>query len=131
MSQQAILYAEVLALLARVYRALDAGDGDALSACFASDPQWHRPDTVLDNHEAIRQMALGREPGRITAHLIANLVVSRSADEILAEYNLTVFVGEPGAKPRLAAVLAVSDVLTHTLDGLLVLAKRSKPVMLF
>lgn len=119
-------YAEALACVTAVYRALDAGDGAVLAGCFTPDAIWHRADGDLDSLAKIEALAQARDPARTTAHIVGNLALERSDDGWTARYYLTVYVGQNG-QGAFGAILDCEDRLVMTEAGPRIAAKRNKP----
>lgn len=121
-------YADVLACVSAIYRALDAGDPQGVSRWFTSDAVWHRPDGPLTGIARIEAMVQARPPERTTAHIVANLEILPDADGAIALYYLTAYVGRDGTG-GFAAVLRCEDRLVATADGLRIVEKRSAPLL--
>lgn len=86
----------------RFYAALDSGDFATVAAAVAPDGVWHRQGKALRGPGDVAQAMADRPAGRVTAHLVQNLVVElQDADTATARYNTLVFRhdGEAGAPP--------------------------------
>lgn len=59
----------------RFYAALDAGELASVAACMAEHGVWHRQGQELIGPQAVSLALAGRPPGRMTAHLVQNLVI--------------------------------------------------------
>lgn len=125
MSDPILRYAETLALLARLYRALDDSDPERLAACFTADAVWHRPDGAKTGTAAIRTVATDRPADRRTSHVPSNLVLEPAGDALVARYYLTVYGEVAGAAPRLLVCWDCEDRLATTPDGLRLTDKRT------
>jgi hypothetical protein len=64
----------------RFYAALDASDYAAVAAAVAPEGVWHRQGKALRGPAEVRAALAERPAGRVTAHLVQNLVVDL-ADE--------------------------------------------------
>lgn len=131
MTDLILRHGEALALLARLYRALDAVDPDTLHACFTSDAIWHRADGPKQGEAAIRSIATDRPPDRKTAHVPSNLVIAEDGDALVGSYYLTVYEEAAGEQPRLLACLDCDDRFAVTPTGLRLTAKRTRVRMKF
>jgi hypothetical protein len=86
----------------RFYAALDTGDFGSVAAAIAADGVWHRQGKALRGPGDVAQAMVDRPAGRVTAHLVQNLVVDLQDDETAtARYNTLVFRhdGAAGAAP--------------------------------
>jgi len=86
----------------RFYAALDTGDFATLAAAMAPDGIWHRQGRALRGPGDVAQAMAERPAGRVTAHLVLNLVVDlQDGETATARYNTLVFRhdGPAGAPP--------------------------------
>ncbi|HWX50027.1 MAG TPA: nuclear transport factor 2 family protein [Roseomonas sp.] len=97
----------------RFYSALDAGDFAAVAAAMAPEGVWHRQGRHLRGPGEVAAALAERPAGRITAHLVQNLVIDL-LDETTAEARFHSLVyrhdagpGAEGAAP-LGAPLSIS-----------------------
>jgi hypothetical protein len=76
----------------RFYAALDAADFAAVAAAVAPDGVWHRQGKALRCPGEVAAAMAERPAGRVTAHLVQNLVVTLlDAQTATARYNTLVF----------------------------------------
>jgi SnoaL-like domain len=82
----------------RFYAALDASDYAAVAAAIAPEGVWHRQGRALRGPAEVRAALAERPAGRVTAHLVQNLVVDL-ADERngTARYMSLVYRHDAGA----------------------------------
>ncbi len=82
----------------RFYAALDASDYAAVAAAVAPEGVWHRQGRALRGPAEVRAALAERPAGRVTAHLVQNLVVDL-ADErnATARYMSLVYRHDAGA----------------------------------
>ena len=82
----------------RFYAALDASDYPAVAAAMAPEGVWHRQGKALRGPAEVRAALAERPAGRVTAHLVQNLVVDL-ADErnATARYMSLVYRHDAGA----------------------------------
>ncbi len=59
----------------RFFAALDASDYDAVAAGMAPDGVWYRQGKELKGPDQVRTALADRPRGRVTAHMVQNLVV--------------------------------------------------------
>jgi ketosteroid isomerase-like protein len=86
----------------RFYAALDASDFAAVAASVAPDGVWHRQGKALRGPGDVAAALAERPAGRVTAHLVQNLVVTlEDSETATARYNTLVFRhdGAAGAPP--------------------------------
>jgi ketosteroid isomerase-like protein len=123
--QQAIL---------RFFLALDGSDFATVAAGMAPDGVWHRQGQALVGPAAVRAALAERPPGRVTAHLVQNLVVDlEGGDAAAARYLSLVYrhdgaAGAAGPAP-LDAPLGISlytDRLCRRSGDWLVVERRSR-----
>lgn len=111
-------YSQCAQVIARFYCGLDASNLTMLLACVDADSVWVRKGERLIGPDQIRHAVQARDPARVTAHLVNNLVVeSTNTDTVVANYYLTVFDNlSPLGGMQAKAVLRSTD--TYTLrDG--------------
>lgn len=77
----------------RFFAALDAGDIAAVSACMAEDGVWHRQGQALRGPDQVLAALKQRPAGRVTAHLVNNLVID--LDPSAAGHGLLHAAGVP------------------------------------
>jgi hypothetical protein len=82
----------------RFYAALDASDYGAVAAAVAPEGVWHRQGRALRGPAEVLAALAERPAGRVTAHLVQNLVVDL-ADErnATARYMSLVYRHDAGA----------------------------------
>lgn len=79
--RRAILGMSCQEAVLRFFVALDAGRMDEVASAMADDGVWHRQGAELCGpHEVSRALAL-RPAGRVTAHLVQNLIVDLADEE--------------------------------------------------
>lgn len=89
----------------RFYAALDTGDFDHLAAAMAPDGVWHRQGKALRGPGDVAEAMADRPAGRVTAHLVQNLVVDlQDGETATVRYNTLVFrhdgaAGAPAPAP--------------------------------
>jgi hypothetical protein len=124
-------YAEVLALLARLYRALDLADGEALASCFADGAVWYRGGAEVTGTDALKAVVEDRPNDRVSLHAVSNLCLDADGNGLLARYFLTVSGSQGGEPARLIWILSCEDGLEDTDVGLRIISKRSTPHLVF
>ncbi len=123
-----------IAATLRFFRALDARDHAACAAAFAPGGTWHRQGQALSTTEAILGSLEKRPTGRITAHLITNLVADAlGPDRVAVQFLLTAYEGPSpvdGVAPpaKVAGILDGRDEYVRTAQGWRLADKRTKPV---
>jgi hypothetical protein len=123
-----------IAATLRFFRALDARDHAACVAAFASGGVWHRQGQALDTPEAMMASLEKRPTGRVTAHLLNNLIAESSGpDRITVRFLLSAYDGpanEDGsaATARFAGVLDATDEYRRTAEGWRLAVKSTRPV---
>jgi ketosteroid isomerase-like protein len=77
----------------RFYGALDAGDIAGVASWMAPEGVWHRQGQVLRGPAEVLAALQQRPAGRVTAHLVNNLVVDldEAGDTASVRYMLLVF----------------------------------------
>jgi SnoaL-like domain len=132
LSNDPIIYAETLALVTKMYSALDAGDADGVFDCFADDGVWQRAEGAKKGEAAIRAVVTDRPSDQVTAHCVSNLRVRGEPGSRVAEYYLTVFGTSSEMAPRLVTLLECTDQLCSPANaGLRIRVKRTKVRMKF
>jgi hypothetical protein len=131
LSRSPISFSDALALISRLYWALDAGDADMLAACFEPDATWHRPDGPRTGHAALREIATDRPPDRKTTHVPSNLVLLQEEDRIIGHYYLTVFGEASGVVAHLNCCFDCQDEIVVTAHGVRIREKRTRMRMKF
>jgi len=122
--------------VARFYAALDRSDFEAVATAMAPDGVWHRQGVELRGPDAVRAAMAERPAGRVTAHLVQNLVVDLHGEsEATARYMTLVYRhdGAPGAEgpAPLGAPLSIAageDRLRRAGGAWLVVERRSRRV---
>ena len=123
--QQAIL---------RFYSALDRSDYDSLAAAMAPEGVWHRQGRALRGPDEVLAAVRQRPPGRVTAHLVQNLVVDlMNEDEATARYLSLVYrhdgpagADEPAPLSAPLSISAGNDRLRRANGEWLVVERRSR-----
>jgi ketosteroid isomerase-like protein len=123
--------------IARFWAALDASDHETVARSMAPEGVWHRQGKALRGPEGVRAALAERPAGRVTAHMVQNLVVEL-ADEntATARYFSLVYRHDADRAPEgpvplgdALSIAAVSDRLRRGADGAwLVVERRSRPV---
>ncbi|MCW8084177.1 nuclear transport factor 2 family protein [Sabulicella glaciei] len=119
----------------RFYAALDASDYAGVAASMAPEGSWHRQGKMLTGPDEVRAALAERPAGRVTAHLVQNLVVDL-ADERSATLRYMTLVyrhdGEGGTGPApLSQPLSISahvDRLRREGDRWLAVERRSRRI---
>ncbi|MBW8270103.1 nuclear transport factor 2 family protein [Caldovatus aquaticus] len=123
--------------IARFWAALDAADYDTVARGMAPEGVWHRQGRALRGPEGVRAALAERPAGRVTAHLVQNLVVDLPDENTAnARYFSLVFRHDAAAAPdgpvplgAPLSIAAVSDRLRRGAEGeWLVVERRSRPV---
>jgi ketosteroid isomerase-like protein len=92
----------------RFYAALDASDFATVAAAVAPDGVWHRQGKALRGPGDVAAALAERPAGRVTAHLVQNLVVTLEDPETAtARYNTLVFRHDGAAGAPLPAPIGV------------------------
>jgi ketosteroid isomerase-like protein len=86
-AQQAVL---------RFYAALDRSDYEGVASGMAPDGIWHRQGKALQGPDAVRAALQERPPGRVTAHLVQNLVIKLDGDHEASAHYLTLVYRHDG-----------------------------------
>ncbi|GGG34479.1 hypothetical protein GCM10010964_23010 [Caldovatus sediminis] len=123
--------------IARFWAALDAPDHETVARSMAPAGVWHRQGKALRGPEGVRAALAERPAGRVTAHMVQNLVVEL-ADEntATARYLSLVYRHDADRAPEgpvplgdALSIAAVSDRLRRGADGAWpVVERRSRPV---
>ena len=100
----------------RFYGALDAGDIAGVASWIAPEGVWHRQGQVLRGPAEVLAALQQRPAGRVTAHLVNNLVIDldEASGVATARYMLMVFrhdrsqAGE-GAVPITGSLLSITE----------------------
>ena len=125
---------DCIAATLQFFRALDARDHVACVAAFAQGGVWHRQGQALDTPEAMMASLEKRPAGRVTAHLINNLIAeSNGPDRITVRFLLSAYDGpatEDGSATaaRFAGVLDATDEYRRTAQGWRLAVKSTRPV---
>ena len=122
--------------IVRFFAALDAGRMNELAEAFAADGVWHRQGSELCGPDAVSRALAARPAGRITAHLIQNLIVDlEDEDHARAHYLALTYrhdapEGATGPAPMGIpySIAAYEDRLTRRGENWLVRERRSRPV---
>lgn len=123
----------------RFYAALDFGDIEGVSALMAPDGIWHRQGKILKGPADVLAALRERPAGRVTAHLVNNLVIDLAPDglEATARYMLLVFRHDrsaPSTNPApiassLLSITATTDIWRASPDhGWLAVLKQGQAV---
>ena len=120
----------------RFFAALDAGRMDELANAFAGDGVWHRQGAELRGPEAVSCALATRPAGRVTAHLVQNLIVDLDdeyharARYLALTYRHDAPDGAKGPAPMGIpyAIAAYEDRLTRSGETWLVRERRSRPL---
>jgi ketosteroid isomerase-like protein len=120
----------------RFYAALDASDYEAVAACMAPDGVWHRQGKALTGPDQVRTALADRPAGRVTAHLVQNLVIDLEDERsATARYFSLVYRhdgggGESGPAPlgQPLSISAYADRMRRDGDRWLVVERRSRRV---
>jgi len=99
----------------RFYAALDAGNLAEVAGMMADEGVWHRQGKVLQGPAEVLSALRNRPAGRVTAHLVNNLVIDVSDDckTATARYMLLVFrhdrdPGGTGPAPLAGSLLSIT-----------------------
>ena len=122
--------------IVRFFAALDAGRMDELANAFASDGLWHRQGVELRGPAAVASALATRPAGRVTAHLVQNLIVDLEDEErararyLVLTYRHDAPDGATGPAPMVTpySIAAYEDRLTRSGDTWLVQERRSRPM---
>ena len=87
-AQQAVL---------RFYAALDRSDYEGVASGMAPDGVWHRQGKALQGPDAVRAALQERPAGRVTAHLVQNLVIELEGEDEASARYLTLVYRHDGA----------------------------------
>lgn len=100
----------------RFFSALDSGDIESVAHLMADRGVWHRQGQALEGPQQVLRALQQRPAGRVTAHLVNNLVIELdpSLNQATARYMLLVFRhdradGSTGAVPLLSSLLSITD----------------------
>jgi ketosteroid isomerase-like protein len=135
-AQRTILSAGCHDAVMRFFSSLDAGHLDVVAAAFAEDGVWYRLGAALRGPQAVARALAERPAGRVTAHLVHNLVVDLD-DEYNARVRFTVLTyvhdageGAIGVAPLTQAhmIATYDDRLRRSGEQWLVLERRGRPL---
>jgi ketosteroid isomerase-like protein len=90
----------------RFYAALDASDAEGVAACMAHDGVWHRQGKALAGPAEVRSALADRPAGRVTAHMVQNLVIDlQDEGHAVARYLSLVYRHDASGPPQLPVPL--------------------------
>jgi hypothetical protein len=120
--------------IVRSFAALDAGRMDEVARAFASDGVWHRQGAELRGPDGVARALAARPAGRVTAHLVQNLIVDlEDEDHARARYLALTYrhdapAGASGPAPMGMpySIAAYDDRLTRSGESWLVQERRSR-----
>lgn len=120
----------------RFFAGLDASDYDAVAAGMAPDGVWHRQGKALRGPEQVRAALAERPAGRVTAHLVQNLVVDLEDERSATVRYLSLVYrhdggtegGGPAPLGQPLSIAAYSDRMRRDGDRWLVVERRSRRV---
>lgn len=123
--------------IARFWAALDASDYETIAKSMAPEGVWHRQGKALQGPDGVRAALVERPAGRVTAHMVQNLVVDLvDENTATARYFSLVYRHDAERAPDgpvplrdALSISAVSDRLRRGADGeWLVVERSSRPV---
>jgi hypothetical protein len=120
----------------RFFSALDAGRLDEVADAVAEDGVWHRQGAALSGPSAVRAALAARPAGRITAHLVQDLVVGLEAENdatvryLVLTYRYDAPEGAGGVAPmgKPLSIAAYSDRMRRSGETWLVKERRSRVI---
>jgi hypothetical protein len=120
----------------RFFAALDGGRMQEVADAMADDGVWHRQGKALRGPAEVASALAQRPAGRVTAHLVQNLVVDLVDDEHAhARYFVLTYRHDapersdsPAPLGTPFAIAAYEDRLQRRGDAWLVQERRSRPV---
>jgi hypothetical protein len=120
------------------YMSLDGSDFQAVSSLFASNGIWHRQGKQLVGPAAVLEALLDRPAGRVTAHMVQNVVITvidtQSASATYLNMVYRCDRKEPSSEPapmHPLSILKYVDSFTKDPKGnWLLLSKTSKPIFI-
>ena len=135
--QRMLLKAGCHEAVIRFFAALDAGRLEAVAAAMAVEGVWHRQGVALHGPSGVAAALASRPAGRVTAHLVQNVVVDLDLDDhdeaALHYLVLTYRHDAPASVPagpapldRPLSIAAYDDRLRRVGDDWLVLERRSR-----
>ena len=135
--RRTVLKAGCAEAVVRFFAALDAGRPGEVAGAMADDGVWHRQGAALQGPAGVSAALASRPAGRITAHLVQNVVVDLDGgDEAAVRYLVLTYrhdapAGAPdGPAPldRPLSIAAYDDRLRRVGDDWRVLERRSRAV---
>lgn len=86
------VWVDASSLLSRFFLSLDAGDYDALIACFIPSGTWTRQGKTLQGRAGIRDALNARPATLSTIHIVQNVLVDEASDTAAdCRFYLTVY----------------------------------------
>lgn len=119
----------------RFFAALDAGRPGEVARAMAKEGIWHRQGAALQGPAGVAAALASRPAGRVTAHLVQNIVVDLDGDAeaavhyVVLTYRHDAPAGAPdGPAPldRPLSIAAYDDRLRRVGDDWRVLERRSR-----
>lgn len=133
---RAALAADCRDAVMRFFNALDAGRLDEVARAMADDGVWHRQGAALKGPDGVAAALAARPAGRVTAHLVQNLVVDLESErEANVRYLVLTYRHDaPGAAAGVApldrplSIAAYEDRMARGDAAWLVRERRSRVV---
>jgi len=122
---------------ARFYNHVDAGRFREAAEMFFDDGTWHRMEGAVTGPDAIVKELEGRDPNRVSMHLISNLTV-RVIDPATAEVtaNISACHAKPAAKgpatdAAIGGVQRTVETWKKSASGWKMADKKTQPLLRF
>jgi hypothetical protein len=109
-------------IIHRFFRCLDENRVEDAVALFAADGVWVRRSDNIAGHASILKALTERPSGRVTRHIISNVIADEEGGSMLARYDFMIFshegsfVGVPPLAPP-HTLLSCEDRLVDSLLG--------------
>jgi len=118
------------------YMSLDSSDFQTVSSLFALSGVWHRQGKQLVGPTCVLEALLVRPVGRVTAHMVQNVVISIMDHQSASATYLTMVYrydrkepsNEPAPMLPLSILKYVDTFTKDSSENWLLLSKTSKPI---
>ncbi|WP_431284803.1 nuclear transport factor 2 family protein [Humitalea sp. 24SJ18S-53] len=112
----------------RFFSALDGGRWDEVAGSLAEDGVWHRQGKALRGPDAVRAAMADRPAGRVTAHLVQNLVIELDGERAATARFMALTFRHDGGTPAPIglplSIAAYADRMRRDGDTWLVVERR-------
>ena len=115
----------IRAVATAFFAALDRFEDGRILELVAEDIEWVRPGGAVRGRDRVRDMLAERPRGRVTRHLITNIVVSmQSAESAQVRYDVLVFDSGAGPVSDPPAIVSGASVLLSGEDEFVLRSDR-------